>query len=113
MIDDEAGFGAVIKRALGDDHDVVVTTSSRDGLSAMAAGRVDVILCDLMMPDIDGITLYRMLDPDTRSRIVFVTAGAFSAEGRAFLDQVPNPRLDKPFDPDKLRALLAHLLPPA
>ena len=52
-----------------------------------------------------------MLDPGTQGKIVFVTAGAFSSDGRAFLDGVPNRRLDKPFDPEALRALVRELVP--
>jgi signal transduction histidine kinase len=111
VIDDEPGFGAVIKRTLGDDHEIVIATSSRDGLARMQEAAPDLILCDLMMPDIDGISLYRMLDPSTQGKMVFVTAGAFSASGRAFLDGVPNRRLDKPFDPEALRALVRELAP--
>ena len=89
-----------------------MTTSSRAALSAMEREHPDVILCDLMMPDIDGVALYRMLDPDTRDRMVFVTAGAFTPDGRKFLDEIPNPRLEKPFQPDDLRRLIRDLLAP-
>jgi two-component system NtrC family sensor kinase len=43
--------------------------------------------------------------PELLDRIVFTTGGAFTAAARAFLDQVPNPRMHKPFDTDLLRTL--------
>lgn len=110
VVDDEPMLGAVVRRALSPEHDVTVVTSSREALSAMAGTRFDVLLCDVMMPDIDGTALYWMIDPSDRGRIVFVTGGAFSPEVRAFLDEVPNPRLDKPFDPDHLRRLVRELV---
>jgi signal transduction histidine kinase len=110
VVDDEPMLGAVVRRALTPEHDVTVATSSREALAAMAGTRFDVILCDVMMPDIDGTALYWMIDPAERRRIVFVTGGAFSPEVRTFLDEVPNPRLDKPFDPDLLRRLVRDLL---
>ena len=109
MIDDEPGFGAVVQRTLGTEHDIVLATSSREGLARMQDGPVDLILCDLMMPDIDGIALYRMLDPATQGKMVFLTAGAFTPQGRGFLDEVPNRRLDKPFDPEALRKLIREI----
>jgi CheY-like chemotaxis protein len=110
VVDDEPMLGPVIARALGPEHDVTLASSSREALAAMADQKFDVILCDLMMPDIDGIALYWMIDPADRARIVFVTAGAFSPDVRAFLHDLPNRRLDKPFDPDHLRSLIRELM---
>jgi signal transduction histidine kinase len=111
VIDDEPGFGAVVQRTLGNEHEIVLATSSREGLARMQDGPVDLVLCDLMMPDIDGIALYRMLDPVTQGKMVFLTAGAFTPQGRGFLDEVPNRRLVKPFDPEALRQLIRELAP--
>jgi hypothetical protein len=44
--------------------------------------------------------------PPHTDRIIFLTGGAFTAGARAFLDEVPNLRLEKPFDPPHLRALV-------
>jgi CheY-like chemotaxis protein len=67
---------------------------------------VDVILCDLMMPDLTGMDLHAELTataPEVARRMVFLTGGAFTPAARAFMDQVQNARVDKPFDPQKLR----------
>ena len=42
--------------------------------------------------------------------MVFLTGGAFTPAARAFLERVPNPRMDKPFDPGALRELVGQLL---
>jgi hypothetical protein len=42
--------------------------------------------------------------------MVFITGGAFTPAARAFLNQVPNPRLDKPFSSDRLRAAVRDLM---
>jgi hypothetical protein len=42
--------------------------------------------------------------------MVFLTGGAFTQQARTFLRRVPNSRLEKPFDPDTLRALVGDLL---
>ncbi|HMI93714.1 MAG TPA: response regulator, partial [Polyangiales bacterium] len=72
----------------------------------------DVILCDLMMPHMTGMELHAKLlrsHPEQAKRMVFMTAGAFTPRARAFLESVPNPRLEKPFDPQSLRALIERL----
>jgi CheY-like chemotaxis protein len=63
----------------------------------------DVILCDLMMPEVSGIDLYRLLEPAHRERVVFMTGGAFTPQARAFLAANDRPRLEKPFPEHELR----------
>lgn len=61
----------------------------------------DAILCDVMMPGISGVELYRRLGhfaPAASSRFIFMTGGAFTASARRFLDGVDNLQLHKPFD---------------
>lgn len=68
-----------------------------------------MILCDLMMPDVTGMELYGMLRelaPEQSEQVVFVTGGAFTSKARAFLDEVPNARVEKPFDLQRLRTLV-------
>ena len=54
--------------------------------------------------------------PECARRIIFLTGGAFTTEGRSFLERVPNPRLEKPFEVRALRTLVNEhlaLTPPA
>jgi DNA-binding response OmpR family regulator len=44
--------------------------------------------------------------PDQAAVVVFLTGGAFTASARAFLDDVANPWLEKPFQVDELRAFV-------
>jgi CheY-like chemotaxis protein len=70
-----------------------------------------------MMPEMSGIDLYqavKKLSPDEAERIVFVTGGAYTPRTEDFLRDIPNARIEKPFDASKLRALLtARLKTPA
>jgi two-component system, NtrC family, sensor kinase len=50
----------------------------------------------------------RARSPAIADRFVFLTGGAFTQAARAFLDAVPNARLEKPFDPEALRAAVAR-----
>jgi CheY-like chemotaxis protein len=69
----------------------------------------DVILCDLMMPNITGMDLHAEIDrmaPAQAARMIFVTGGAFTQQGRTFLERTKNVHLEKPIDVDELRALV-------
>jgi CheY-like chemotaxis protein len=114
IIDDERTVGSAIGRLLKTAHDVTVTTSAEEALTLMLGGELfDIILCDLMMPTMTGMDLYAELLrrlPNQASRMVFLTGGAFTPRARAFLDEVPNPRLEKPFEIRELLALLGERL---
>jgi len=108
VVDDEPAIGSAIRRALGHEYEVRVATSAAEALRWVRGGeRFDVIFCDLMMPERTGMDLYEDLRaeaPEYVDRVIFVSGGAFTDRTRAFLDSVPNPRIDKPFDVRDLRA---------
>jgi PAS domain S-box-containing protein len=110
VIDDEESLGQAIRRYLGADHDVDAVTSARVALDMLASGeRYDVILCDLMMPQITGMEVHdsvAKIDPRQAQRIVFMTGGAFTEAARAFFDKTQNQRIEKPFDLKTLRLLV-------
>jgi signal transduction histidine kinase len=110
VVDDEPIVCFSLERLLSSVGDVVAMTSAKDAVARIVAGeRFDVLLCDLMMPEMDAPAMYEELKkiaPSQAERMVFVTGGAFTTRSRDFLEQVPNPRLGKPFDVDALLALV-------
>ena len=69
-----------------------------------------MVLCDLMMPGLSGMELHERLArsaPEVARRMVFLTGGAFTDGAREFLARVPNPRIEKPFEPSALREAVA------
>jgi PAS domain S-box-containing protein len=117
VVDDEPLVARAVSRTLAASHDVVALTSARAALERVESGAeaFDAMLCDLMMPEMTGMELYaRLLDvsPGLAARTVFLTGGAFTEPARAFLERVPNARLEKPFDPRTLREILSRVLAP-
>ncbi|MEO6771937.1 MAG: PAS domain S-box protein [Kofleriaceae bacterium] len=116
MIDDEAAVGRSIRLLLAPDHDVVNVMRALDGLAHLEAGEhFDMILCDVMMPEMSGIELYEQLErrfPVYLQRIVFMTGGAFTSQARDALEQLGAPRLEKPFSEAALRRAIAIVCPP-
>jgi CheY-like chemotaxis protein len=110
VIDDEPMVGRAITRMLSPPHRVACVGSAAEALALLPTRRFDTIVCDLMMPEMTGMELYeRMLaeTPALAARMVFLTGGAFTREAAEFLESVPNPRLEKPFTPAQLRAVVA------
>lgn len=110
VVDDEPMIATAIGRTLGLDHDVVVAPTAAVALRRIEQeGAFDVILCDLMMPQMTGMELYAKVArtaPSQAARMVFLSGGAFTAAARSFLADVPNQRLEKPFDTRQLLALV-------
>jgi len=110
VIDDEPQLCTVIQRTLSAEHEVTTVTSARQALDLIHAGRrFDVVLCDLMMPQMTGMELYAELSrevPDQAGTMIFMTGGAFSDEETSFLAKVANPTVEKPFKTTALRQLV-------
>jgi PAS domain S-box-containing protein len=111
VVDDEPMITSALRRALSAEHDVFTTNQASQALERVQAGEhFDVILCDLMMPQMTGMELHaelQAISPELAARLIFLTGGAFTVAGRHFLDQVANQRVEKPFDARHLRALIA------
>jgi PAS domain S-box-containing protein len=110
VIDDDPSMGKAIALVLGEEHDVDVFTSARAALAELQAGvSYDAVVCDVMMPEMSGVDFHAELSNThlaLSKEVIFLTGGAFTVRARDFLDRVPNPRLDKPFDSERFRALV-------
>jgi CheY-like chemotaxis protein len=77
--------------------------------------RFDVILCDLMMPEMTGMDLHAALQDlaaDQAAKMAFMTGGAFSRDASDFFNRISNPRIEKPFKASTLRTLVQGLIRP-
>ncbi len=110
VVDDEPTIALFIARYLSMEHEVVVASSGVEGQRILEEDTAfDLILCDLQMPNLSGMELYAWMEekcPDVAARTVFMTGGAFTQRARNFLDQVPNQRLEKPFELKQLTELM-------
>lgn len=113
VVDDEPLIARAVARTLR-EHDVVTTTSGVEAFELIEHGeRFDVVVCDLMMPQMTGMDLFDKLlafAPEQAERFIFLSGGAFTVQAREFLERVKNPRMDKPFETHALRALVRERL---
>ncbi|MFK8002837.1 MAG: ATP-binding protein [Polyangiales bacterium] len=113
VIDDEKLIGRAMKRALS-RHQVTVMTDGEDALRALAEHQFDLIFCDLMMPGLSGMDVYRQaVDQNAalKTRFVFMTGGAFTPGARAFMDETSSLVLEKPFNLKQVRAIADAVAP--
>jgi CheY-like chemotaxis protein len=86
-----------------------VATTGSDALALVASRRFDFILCDVMMPDMNGHELYRRVaaqHPGLERRFVFMT-GAVAPSVAQALEDLPTPWLAKPFEIEDVLELIA------
>jgi len=110
VIDDDPLVGTALVRTLKREHDAVATTSPREALELLAANHpFDLILVDVMMPDMSGPQLYDAVKErhgDVADRVVFMTAGAFTPRTQEFLESFQGLVLPKPVDSELLNRML-------
>lgn len=111
LIDDEERVLTATRRVLqATGHEVVALVRGAEALERIRGGeRFDVILCDLMMPDITGEDVHAELSriaPDQADRMVFLTGGAFTSGAKAFLERMPGRVLEKPFENAAVRRVV-------
>jgi PAS domain S-box-containing protein len=117
VVDDEERLVAAIVRVLSPTQEVRAVTSAKDALALFAAGeRFDMVLSDLMMPEMTGMDFYEQLErsmPDQALKVIFMTGGAFTEQAAQFIGRFPQRVVSKPLDLAELRRLVDQQLSPA
>ena len=110
VIDDEPLLLRAAERILAADRHVILASSAKEALALFERDEpFDVVLCDLMMPEMTGIALFERVAvrwPNLAERFVFLTGGVFSREAAAFLERCGRPCIDKPFQINTLVAIV-------
>jgi DNA-binding response OmpR family regulator len=111
IVEDERRMAEAIRKGLGDEgHAVTVAHTGPEGLALAQSDAFDVILLDVMLPGMDGLTVARRLRADRhRSPILMLTARDASADIVAGLDAGADDYVVKPFTFDVLLARIRAL----
>ncbi len=112
VVDDEPGVRAALQRALVlERHDVTLAEDGQQALDTLAAGTVDAIVLDVMMPRIDGLEVCRRLRAaGDRTPVLMLTARDAVDDRVDGLDAGADDYLVKPFALRELNARLRALL---
>ncbi|MCS5638675.1 MAG: hybrid sensor histidine kinase/response regulator [Myxococcota bacterium] len=98
IIDDEEQVLRYLSASLS-HHDVSTQTRGRKAIDEIVQGDFDIIVCDLMMPEMTGMEIHAELKdrcPAAADRMLFMTGGVFVEEAKDFLVDVPGRWIEKP-----------------
>jgi CheY-like chemotaxis protein len=115
LVDDEPLLLKSFARYLGGvcGHDVFCAGGGGEALGQLEAGEVvDVIFCDLTMPDIDGVEVHRAIcehHPQLRGRFVFLTGGATDEATGSYVQNSGALVLSKPVRQSSFDKILADI----
>jgi DNA-binding response OmpR family regulator len=106
VVDDNPDIRLLVSTILEDEgHDVTVAIDGRDALRILGEESPDVIVLDVMMPEMDGYGVLRQLRATGRAskaRVLMLTAKNNEADWLRGYQSGANQYLTKPFDPEEL-----------
>lgn len=116
IVDDSLSVRTVVGTALrGAGYDVLEASDGAEALDKLAARKVHLVISDVNMPGMDGLTLLRELKKQATSRFTPVmmltteTAAETVAAGRA---EGARAWLSKPFQPERMLCAVQKLVLP-
>ncbi len=115
LIDDEPNLAEVIAVCLESfkDWQVRVVNSGKEGLKIVESLQPDAILLDVMMPEMDGITVFQHLQQNSATQnipVILLTAKVQSSDRARFSQLGVAGLIAKPFEPLQLADEIADLL---
>ncbi|MFN7351052.1 MAG: response regulator, partial [Dolichospermum sp.] len=114
LVDDEPGLREAVKEYLQESGFRVQTASNaREGWDWMQENTADLVISDIMMPQVDGYQFLKQLRDDPRFQalpVVFLTAKGMTGDRIQGYKASVDAYLPKPFDPDELVAIVENLL---
>jgi DNA-binding response OmpR family regulator len=114
VVDDELEFIELLQYRLADcDYKIVTAANSTDALNQTWQHSPDVILTDLLLPDLDGLTLCEILQrQEATSKIPIIMISALGSDVTRYSAQIAGAFefFSKPLDFDRLKKTLRSLL---
>lgn len=114
LVDDEPGLREAVSAYLEDEgFEVEVASNANQAWEWLQSNRPDLIISDVMMPQVNGYEFLKQLRDDPRFRsipVVFLTARGMTSDRIQGYKAGCDAYLPKPFDPEELVAIVNNLL---
>lgn len=117
IVDDEVSTRSALRRMLQlSDYDIVEAADGREALERFANEPIDIVLTDILMPEMDGLEFIQTLQERYEDVKIIVMSGVFEIEG-IYINCLDHARrigvdivLEKPFSEEELHGAIHQLL---
>ncbi|RZM79814.1 DNA-binding response regulator [Leptolyngbya iicbica LK] len=114
LVDDEAGLREAVQTYLEDSgFNVEVASNATEGWEKLQLSTPDVLISDVMMPQVDGYQFLGQVREDPRYKslpVIFLTARGMTSDRIQGYSAGVDAYLPKPFDPEELVAIVSNLI---
>jgi len=119
VVDDKADIVELVKNRLeANNYKVLFACDGKQGIQQAQQHKPDLIVMDIMMPNVSGGEAVKALKSDITTKdipVIFLTAAASSVQdgqepGRVYVDGQFYPALGKPFQPERLLSEINRLI---
>ncbi|MBW4515589.1 MAG: response regulator transcription factor [Timaviella obliquedivisa GSE-PSE-MK23-08B] len=114
LVDDEPGLRQAVQAYLEEDGFTVhVASNAREGWDMLQRISPDLVISDIMMPQVDGYQFLKQLREDPRFEalpVIFLTARGMTSDRISGYNAGCDAYISKPFDPDELVAIVTSIL---
>ena len=111
LVDDDAELCSMMQEFFGEaGHHLDVAYNGRDGLTQILSGSYDLVILDVMMPVVDGVTVLQQIRRRTDVPVIMLTARVEQKDRVLGLNAGADDYVPKPFDADELHARIHAVL---
>ena len=111
LVDDDAELCSMMQEFFGEaGHHLDVAYNGRDGLTRILSGSYDLVILDVMMPVVDGLTVLQQIRRRTDVPVIILTARVEQKDRVLGLNAGADDYVPKPFDADELHARIHAVL---
>jgi two-component system KDP operon response regulator KdpE len=111
VVDDEPPIVRLVKAKLRvDGYEVITASDGKEALRVLQQESPDLVVLDVMMPDMDGFETLRRIRQNSTVPVVMLTARGSDMDKLKGLQSGADDYITKPFNPDELEARIAAIL---
>ncbi len=113
VVDDDAEICTFLKTELGETYNIMTYPNGKDALTGIVETVPDLIISDVVMPEMDGITLLKRIKASTKLSHIPVILLTSKSDHQALikgLEEGAEAYIDKPFNLEELEARVASLI---
>ena len=110
MIDDDAKLTSLVEEFLSEKYNIIVKHEPKEALDYLNNNKVELIILDIMLPEMDGFQVLRIIRETLSTPVIMLTARGEVTDRIVGLELGADDYLSKPFEPRELSARIQSII---